>query len=181
MMIMASSAANAVIIDVFAKANSISGGSGASTGVFLTAGDAFTTTTAAGDLWNAGALPRWSNADGLTGVLLATGADESGQAAGTQIGVDFGTFSKSGTTLPYGTLVGSIDGNLFGLGTNFAGNAVATGELLLWYWDSNNGDNSEFIRVTINSGVRAIPEPATISLFALGLAGLGMRLQRKQS
>lgn len=162
--------AQATVI-VEAKANSSSGGIGGSTGVFFTAGDYFTATADVNDLWNAGALPRWSNADGLTSALYATGSDESGQAAGTLIGNNFGTWSQYGLSAAYGSLVGSIDGNYFLMGTNYAGNAVGTGELLLWYWDSNNGDNSENINVSITT--TSVSEPATLALFGLGLLGLG--------
>ena len=69
------SRAAAVIVD--ALLNSSSGGSGAT--AVLTAGEHFSVTVSPTDLWNAGALPRWSNADGLTHNLFATGTDESGQ------------------------------------------------------------------------------------------------------
>lgn len=82
------SSAEAVVVQ--ALANSSSGGVGSSTGVFLTAGQAFTVVVDPGDLWNAGPLPRWSNADGLTGPLYATGSDDSLQAVGTLIGSNFG-------------------------------------------------------------------------------------------
>jgi len=169
--------ANAGVI-VEAKANSSSGGSGGSTGIFLTAGDLFTASADVNDLWNAGPLPRWSNADGLDGDLFATGSDESGQAAGTLIGKDFGIYTQHGLSAAYGTLVGSIDGNFFEVGTNYTGSAVSTGELLLWYWDSNNGDNSESITVKFE-GVTAVPEPGSLALLGLGLAGLGLA-RRKQ-
>lgn len=169
--------ANAGVI-VEAKANSSSGGSGGSTGIFLTAGDLFTASADVNDLWNAGPLPRWSNADGLDGDLFATGSDESGQAAGTLIGKDFGIYTQHGLSAAYGTLVGSIDGNFFEVGTNYTGSAVGTGELLLWYWDSNNGDNSESITVKFE-GVTAVPEPGSLALLGLGLAGLGLA-RRKQ-
>ncbi len=177
MLMMATAPVKAVPVDVYAQANSTAGGIGGSTGVFLNAGDAFTVTAAVDDLWNAGPLPRWSNADGLTGNLYATGSDESGQAAGTLIGQNFGLYSQFGLSLAYGSLVGSIAGDFFLIGTNYAGNAVATGELLLWYWDSNNGDNSENIQVTINTA--AVPEPSILALLSLGLIGVSLVKRRK--
>lgn len=169
--------ANAAVITVDALVNSSSGGTGFATGIMFSAGDHFTATAALDDLWSAGALPRWSNADGLVADLFATGSDESGEAAGTKIGQAFGSHTQHGISLPFGMLVGSIDGNFFGMGTSFNGNAAATGELLLWYWDSNNGDNSESIQVTIETV--AVPEPSIVALFALGLLSLGFASRRK--
>ena len=171
------STGNAAIITVDARVNSTSGGgAGFATGLNFNAGDHFTATAGLDDLWNAGALPRWSNADGLVGDLFATGSDESGEAADTLIGRDFGLHNQHGLSLAFGTLVGSIDNNFFAMGTSYDGNAIATGELLLWYWDSNSGDNTESIQVKI--GTAAVPEPSIIALFALGLFGLGFARRR---
>ena len=91
----AAAASQAMPFVVDAYANSSSGGTGAST-VSLLAGQSFSVSVAPNDLWNAGALPRWSNADGLTGNLFATGSDDSGQSAGTQIGQNFGPHRNHG-------------------------------------------------------------------------------------
>lgn len=167
------SAADAAVFIVDAKANSSSGGVGASS-IALTAGQNFTVTVDSGDLWNAGALPRWSNADGLTGPLLATGSDESGASAGDVIGSDFGIWSQNGLDAAYGTLVGELGGIFKVLGTNFAGPAWGTGTLKLYYWDSNNGDNTDFISAAISS---AVPEPVTwtMMIVGFGLAGSALR------
>ena len=160
--------ARAITVDVFAKENSSSGGTGALTGVFLTAGQAFTVSAGLDDLWSAGPLPRWSNADGLTGDRFATGSDESGQNAGVQIGQSFGLYSQGGLDAPYGSLVGQIGaGAFFLIGTNFSGFANATGLLSLFYWDSNNGDNTGSILATV-----AVPGP----IMGAGLPGLLMAL-----
>ena len=95
---------------VDAAANRSSGGTGLNTGLAYNAGDTLTVSAGLGDLWNAGALPRWSNADGLTGPLFATGTDDSGYAAGTQIGASFGTWSQGSLSAPYGSLVGQLGG-----------------------------------------------------------------------
>lgn len=160
--------------NVFAQANSTSGGVGLDTGIHFDAGDLFRVDVDPGDLWNAGALPRWSNADGLTGNLFATGSDESGQPAGTLIGQNFGLHAQHGLMLPFGTLVGSIGGQFFSLGTSFLGAAPLSGNLLLYYWDSNNGDNTEFV----TAEVEAVPEPGTLLLIGSGLVGLAARRRR---
>jgi hypothetical protein len=165
--------AASVIVDAFN--NSSSGGTGAAA-IALTAGQSFTVTVDSNDLWNAGALPRWSNADGLTSTLYATGSDDSGEVAGTLIGKSFGTHSQGNLTAAYGTLVGRIDsGDFFVVGTNYAGVATATGTLNLYYWDSNFGDNTQFI----TADVQAVPEPATMAVLSLGLVAAARRRARK--
>ena len=169
----------AVVVTVDAFANSSSGGVGFNTGVNLTSGQSFTATAGTGDLWNAGDLPRWSNADGLKLDLYATGTDDSGQVAGTHIGRDFGLYVQPSLSAYYGTLVGKIGGgDFFVLGTNFAGTANATGVLGLYYWDSNFSDNTESIKVTIST---AVPEPSTWAMMILGFVGLGFMAYRRKS
>ena len=156
--------------DVYAMANSSSGGTGLAT-ISLTAGQGFTVAVNPSDLWNAGALPRWSNANGLTGVLYATGSDASGQPTGTLIGTNYGTYSQGNLSVPYGSLVGQIgSGDYFLIGTNFTGKATTSGTLNLYYWDSNNGDNSGHITAYVS----ATPLPSALLLLGPGLAGLGL-------
>jgi hypothetical protein len=165
------SSARAVTVDVFAQANSSTGGAGALTGISLTFGQAFTVSAGLTDLWNAGPLPRWSNADGLIAPLLATGSDDSGQSAGTLIGSIFALYTQDGLTAAYGSLVGQIGaGAFFLVGTNFSGTANATGQLSLYYWDENNGDNTGSIAATISAS--AVPGP----IVGAGLPGLVMAL-----
>ena len=165
--------ASAVTVVVDAADNSSSGGVGAASGLTLALGDVLSVLVDPADLWNAGALPRWSNADGLTGDRVATGSDESGEASGTLIGQDFGLWTQNGFTAPYGSLVGEINGVYQLLGTNFSGTAWASGDLNLFYWDSNNGDNTQSISATVS----LVPEPATWGLLigGLGLVGAAMR------
>jgi hypothetical protein len=168
-----SSARAITVVDtVDAFGNSSSGGIGLLTGVSLTFGQAFSVSAGANDLWSAGALPRWSNADGLTGIRLANASDDSGQAPGTIIGTNFGTWTQHGFSAPFGSLVGEIGGSgiFFLVGTNFSGVANASGQLALYYWDSNNGDNTGSIAATITAS--AVPGP----IVGAGLPGVVMAL-----
>lgn len=167
--------AHATLFTVDAMVNSSGGGIGLNTGITLSSGEVFTVSAGINDLWSAGALPRFSNADGLVGDLFATGSDESGQAAGTKIGQNFGLLNQNGLSAPFGTLVGDISGTFFKLGTNFSGAAPATGTLLLFYWDSNSGDNSGSVVADVRTGTAApgpstaVPEPGSSMLLCLGL------------
>lgn len=168
------SGASAANFVVDALGNSSSGGTAAAS-LALTAGQNFTVTVGANDLWSAGALPRWSNADGLTGPRFATGTDESGEAAGTQIGADFGQHCQNGLCAAFGSLVGEINGDFRVLGTNFSGAAWDTGTLNLYYWDSNNGDNTQFVTAAVN----LVPEPAAWALLVGGFGVAGAALRRR--
>jgi hypothetical protein len=168
--------AHAAPVTVFALANSSSGGVGAAAAL-LNAGDSFAITVDPLDLWSAGPLPRWSNADGLTGNLLATGSDESGQPLNTLIGQSFGLHTQGNLSAPFGSLVGRIGGgDYFVVGTSYNGVAAGSGLLELFYWDSNFADNTQFITADVTTGV--VPLPAAAWLFiagGLGLAGVARR------
>ena len=176
----------AAVYNVDARANSTSGGIGQA--VALTAGSAFTVTVDPLDLWSAGALPRWSNANGLTGAtLLATGAaDTNGDVpslvAGTVIGPgSFGNYNQGGLSAPFGSLVGEWGnalGSYFVIGTNYAG--VATDSTLnLYYFDSNNGDNTGSILANVD--VAAVPEPETYAMLLAGLGLIGFSARRRKN
>ena len=133
--VLPAAAAQAGTVDVFAFANSSSGGVGQFSGLNLTTGENFSVSASSTDLWNAGDLPRWSNADGLVGDLFATGSDDSGQPLGTLIGQAFPLWTEANLTAPYGSLVGEIGGVFEFLGTSFSGPAWGTGALNLYYWE----------------------------------------------
>ncbi len=161
--------------DVKAYEHSSALGNGYDTGMVFNAGDSISGFVDSNDLWNAGALPRWSNADGLIKDLYATGSDDSGQSFGTKIGSVFSNYTQHGFTAPYGALVGNIDNDFFLLGTAFNVLAPTSGLLKLFYWDSNFADNTQYITVSIEKGVSAVPVPAAAWLFATSLIGLGLR------
>jgi hypothetical protein len=156
--------AQAATVVVDAYANSSSGGT-AVDAISLTAGQAFSISSSLNDLWSAGGLPRFSDANGLTYDRYATAADDSGQPVGSQIGTDFGLWSQNGHSAAYGSLVGEIGGQYLTLGANYSGVAPSSGMLHLYYWDSNNGDNSGHITFEVS----AVPEPG---MFVMLLAGL---------
>jgi hypothetical protein len=167
-------------VDALTHSSNSGAGTGLST-IGLTTGDLLTVDADPDDLWSAGALPRWSNADGLTGNRFATGTDESGQPAGTLIGADFGTLVISGFGAPYGSLVGQIGagpGSYRLLGTHFSGAAWATGTLVLYYWDTFTADNTGRVLVDVNSG--AVPEPQAWALMILGFGTAGALLRRRR-
>ena len=175
-LLLAGAANAATTVDVDAKADSYNSGAGTGldTGIALTAGESFAVTVAAGDLWNAGALPRWSNATGLTGTLLATGTDGSGLPAGTVIGQDFGLLGS----FAFGELVGQIgNGAFFGVGTDFSGTANASGELKLFYWVTFTDDNSGSVAATIST----VPEPTSVALMLAGLGIVGGLSRRRRA
>ncbi len=173
----AATASQALPFVVDAFANSSTGGVGAST-VSLLAGQGFSVSVAATDLWSAGALPRWSNADGLTASLFATGGDDSGQPVGTLIGTNFGLYTQGGLSAPYGALVGQIGGgSFFVVGTSFSGIAAIPGTLKLYYWDSNYGDNSQWVTAQVNA---AVPEPHTYAMLLAGMLAVGFVVRRRE-
>ena len=68
------------------------------------------------------------------------------------------------------------------LGTNFSGAAWQTGTLELFYWDSNNGDNTEHVTASITQpGGGGVPEPATWTMLISGFGLAGAMLRRRRA
>ena len=176
----AMSPANAAIFVVDALANSSSGGVPVSS-LVLSAGQLVTVSASTSDLWSAGALPRYSDANGLVGTRIAASTDDSGPQDGTtQIGANFGSWTQNGFTAPFGALVGRVGSEYQLLGTSFSGSFSGAGPLELFYWDSNNGDNSGTIAADINVAQAAVPEPASWMMMLAGffIAGTAVRRRR---
>ncbi|MFN6131322.1 MAG: hypothetical protein ACK46L_00160 [Synechococcaceae cyanobacterium] len=139
--------------EVNAKENSQTGGAALNTGITVAKGDKLIIKVAEDDTWSAGGSDRTSNANGLI--------------AGNKYGGVYGTFTspKTGTTFPYGSLVGSLDGgkSYFLVGTNFDAPVTQAGTLTLCYWDQNNHDNSGSVTVSVDTlpaAVAASTRPA---------------------
>lgn len=117
-----------VTVRVSARRNSVGGGTGAQTDVFVEPGQLLMIHVDPADTWSAGTGNRTSNANGL----------------GNPLGGNFGVYSLGDFEFLYGSLVGSLDGGqtFFGVGTYLAMTALQPGELSLYYWDSNREDNS---------------------------------------
>ena len=138
------------------------------TGLNLTIGQTFTVSSSANDLWSAGDLPRYSDGSGLSPVFalraLRTTADNPSEPRSARIG-GFGPNTPS-TRLSAAWSAKSRD--LFLIGANYTGQAIASGALSLYYWDSNKAttlDPSPLMSA-------AVPGP----IVGAGLPGLVMAL-----
>ena len=122
--------------EVKAKENSVSGGVPLVTGISVTKGELLTISVSPDDKWSAGVADRESNANGLSNPF----------------GGNYGVFTKNGFNFFYGSLVGSLDDGktFFAVGTRMEMSILfPTGRLLLYYWDSNNADNTGSITATV--------------------------------
>ena len=131
------------------------------TGVQLITGQSFSVIVQSGaginSVWNNDPAPQYtSDANGHSG--------------------DF-WFSSNGQTFETGSLVGRIGdtGSFFKIGTAYSATASATGELELFYWDNDAGNNSGALTVDVT----AVPEPANIALLGLALGAFALSRRRK--
>lgn len=121
---------------VRANQNSVTGGVGLNTGISVGLGDLLTISVPPDDTWSAGPGNRTSNANGL----------------GNPLGQNFGVFTKNGFSAQFGSLVGSLDGGntFFAVGTRMEMTILApNGHLTLYYWDSDNVNNSGSVTATV--------------------------------
>lgn len=178
-------AADATVYVVDARLNSSTGGTGLQT-VTLLAGQQFTVTASTSDLWSAGDIPRYSDANGLIVTRYAALTDDSGPPGAiigtTLIGANTILWTQNGFTAPFGSLVGVVGNEFRVIGTNFSGSFSQAGILNLYYWDQNNSDNSGTVaaNIVIPQGA-AVPEPGTWMMMLLGFGGIGLALRRRRT
>ncbi len=140
---------------VDADLNTFSNGVGADSGLFLTTGEHYY--VSASGLWRNDPNSFYN-------------AGPNGNTVQSQL-------SQDGLTANYGTLVGEIDGGTpFIVGSSFWGTAAATGELELFFWDSDRGITNNSGTVTASA---VVPEPTTFALMGLGLGLIGLSRRRK--
>ena len=126
----------------------------------------------AGELLTFSATGSWNNSDPDSSYV--SGADGHDGFVGD--GHPNFDYSQFGLNAAYGALVGKIgNGDYFLIGDSFSGAANATGELQLFYWDSDYGNNTGSVNVQIS----AIPEPANIALMGLALGAFALSRRRK--
>jgi len=115
--------------EVFARQNSISGGTGLDTGLQVSTGQHLVMTVDEEDTWKWAAGVNTSNANGSSAHPI----------------------TKLGATFSVGTLVASLDGGktFFRVGTNWNSTVPNDGVLSFYYWDSDSSNNSDSVTASV--------------------------------
>ena len=160
--------ATSVSVDVNAEANSLygangNGADGKDTGLDITAGEFITVSVPSTDTWQNDPDSSYiSGADGHDGFV----GDQHPNF----------DFTADGLTAPFGALVGRIGtGAYFIVGESYTGTAATSGELELFYWDSDYANNSG----TVTATVTAVPEPGNLALMGLAFGAFALTRRRK--
>lgn len=91
--------------------------------------------------------------------------------------VDGNSFGDPVNGFRFNELVALINGKYYAIGNGRTITGLG-GELFLGNWDNDQNDNFGFINVSIH--LLDVPEPASLALFSLGLAGLAWARQRRR-
>ena len=118
-----------VDVDAFTHSSSNSAG-GMLTGITVEAGDTLDITPDLSQTWTGG---------------LGVSTDAGGY---TSYPYDYTAY---GLTAPFWSLVGQVGSDFFVVGTGYSGVAADSGELILWFWDSNYYDNNGTIAVDVEA------------------------------
>jgi hypothetical protein len=162
----AAAATASVTVDSFADSvQGPHGTVGKDTGLDITAGEFITITVDPLQLWNNSSpdASYLSNANGHDGSVDVNHHP------------DF-NYTQGSDTFAFGALVGEIgNGAFFLVGTNYSAVATGTGDLKLFYWDSDYGNNVG----SVVANISVVPEPANLALMALALGAFALTRRRK--